>query len=293
MELAPIPVNEIERLRALYALEILDTKPDELFDRVTRIARELFDVLITAISFVDKDRIWFKSIQGLEGSEISRCTSFCGHSICLKTTDNLDSRILEISDTQQDSRFSDNPLVIGEPGIRYYMGFVLQSGTGENLGTLCLLDTHARNSSEQERKLLVDLSLMIQGRLNEMTVSTITSNFNFEDVAIVSKIAQNVFDEMNALLKKRGICIGEWRVLDKVAQSDFATPSKICQQIGISPQKLSRVLEILEAKGLISRRYNVNEDRRKIKLECNELGQELWRYGKMVSDRVVNQLREK
>ena len=293
MKLAPIPVNEIERLRALYALEILDTKPDKLFDRITRIARELFNVPITAVSFVDKDRIWFKSIQGLAGSEISRCTSFCGHSICIDTSDNMDSRIFEISDTQLDSRFLDNPLVIEEPSIRYYMGFVLQSGNGENLGTLCLLDTQPRNSSKQEKKLLVDLGLMIQEKLNEMTVSTITSSFNLEDITIVSNITQNIFAEINALLKKRGLGIREWRVLDKVAQLEFATPTIICEQMSISPPKLSKILDVLEAKGLILRRYNANEDRRKIKIECNEQGHELWRYGKIVSSRVLNQLSEK
>ena len=75
MKIAPIPINEYERLRALYALNILDTKPDEAFNRITRICKQLFNVESSAVCFVDEERVWFKSIQGIKASEIPRSTS--------------------------------------------------------------------------------------------------------------------------------------------------------------------------------------------------------------------------
>ena len=289
MKIAPIPVNEYERLRALYALNVLNTKPDEVFNRVTRICRELFHAESSAVCFVDDERVWLKSTQGISATEIPRSTSICGHTICQAVSTDVNSRICEITDTKQDARFEDNPLVMDEPKIRYYMAFILQSTSGENLGTLCILDKEPRKASDQERRLFIDLGLMLQEKLNEIAVD---SNFNLEDVALVSNITYRVFEEMNTLLKKRGISIMEWRVLDKVAQLQIATPSKISQQIGLSPSQISKMIGNLESKGLIERMFNVDDDRRVTQLKCNKRGRDIWQYGQRIGDQVVNQLRD-
>lgn len=289
MKFAPIPVNEHERLRALYALDVLNTKPDEVFNRVTRICRKLFNTTSSAVCFVDSESVSLKSKQGISAAEIPRSTSICGHTICQEVSADVNSRICEIPDTEKDIRFKDNPLVMDEPRIRYYMAFILQSTTGKNLGTLCILDKEPRKASDQERKLFIDLGLMVQEKLNEITVD---SNFNIEDVALVSNITYRVFEEMNTLLKKRGISVMEWRVLDKVAQLEMATPSKVSQLIGLSPSQISKIIGILESKRLIERIFNVDDDRRVTQLKCNELGKDIWQYGQRIGDQVVNQLRE-
>lgn len=121
------PDNEVQRLRHLNTLAILDTAAEERFDRITRLARRLFNVPIALISLVDENRQWFKSCYGLNVSETSRDISFCGHAI-------LGKKVFVIEDASQDPRFADNPLVTDAPNIRFYAGVSLairrQFGTG-------------------------------------------------------------------------------------------------------------------------------------------------------------------
>lgn len=149
------PDNEAVRLKNLHSLKLLDTAPEERFDRLTRLARRLFDVPIALVSLVDANRQWFKSSAGLDGSETPRDVSFCGHAI-------LQDQILEICDAKQDERFHDNPLVTDKPGIRFYAGYPLGLADGSKLGTLCLLDTRPRTLNDEERELLRDLARMAE-----------------------------------------------------------------------------------------------------------------------------------
>ncbi|ROM75644.1 GGDEF domain-containing protein [Pseudomonas brassicacearum] len=149
------PDNEAVRLKNLHSLKLLDTAPEERFDRLTRLARRLFDVPIALVSLVDANRQWFKSSAGLDVSETPREVSFCGHAI-------LQDQILEIRDAEQDERFHDNPLVTDKPGIRFYAGYPLGLADGSKLGTLCLLDTRPRTLNDEERELLRDLARMAE-----------------------------------------------------------------------------------------------------------------------------------
>ena len=149
------PDDEAVRLKKLHSLKLLDTAPEERFDRLTRLARRLFDVPIALVSLVDANRQWFKSGVGLDVSETPREVSFCGHAI-------LQDQILEISDAELDERFRDNPLVTREPGIRFYAGHPLGLEDGSRLGTLCLIDTRPRVLDDEERELLRDLARMAE-----------------------------------------------------------------------------------------------------------------------------------
>lgn len=149
------PDNEAARLKNLRSLKLLDTAPEERFDRLTRLARRLFDVPIALVSLVDANRQWFKSNVGMDASETSREISFCGHAI-------LQDQIMEICDAEQDERFRDNPLVTAKPGIRFYAGYPLGMDDGSMLGTLCLLDTRPRKLNDEERELLRDLARMAE-----------------------------------------------------------------------------------------------------------------------------------
>jgi diguanylate cyclase (GGDEF)-like protein len=165
--LAPAkPVHEEERVHALHALNILDTRPEERFDRLTRLARRLFDVPIALVSLVDSDRQWFKSCQGMAATETSRDVSFCAHAI-------LSDQILMVPDAGSDERFHDNPLVTGDPKIRFYAGCPLKVGNGSNVGTLCLLDTRPRVLDAEERGLLLDLASMAEREIAALQLASI------------------------------------------------------------------------------------------------------------------------
>lgn len=129
--------GEPDRLHALHRLGILDTPPEETFDRFARIARTLFDVPIALLSLIDADRQWFKARVGLAVESTPRDLAFCAHAI-------HGSTVMEVTDASEDPRFSDNPLVTGPPGIRYYAGAPLVTRDGYRLGTLCLIDTRHR-----------------------------------------------------------------------------------------------------------------------------------------------------
>ncbi|HDY7421388.1 TPA: sensor domain-containing diguanylate cyclase [Vibrio vulnificus] len=152
------PDNEPQRIADLHSLNILDTAAEERFDRVTRIARRLFDVPIALVSLVDEDRQWFKSCFGLDASETPRDISFCGHAI-------LGADTLIVEDASQDARFADNPLVTGEPHIRFYAGVPLFYEDKSCLGTLCIIDSKPRTLNEDERLDLIDLAKMAEREL--------------------------------------------------------------------------------------------------------------------------------
>jgi PAS domain S-box-containing protein len=150
--------NEAQRLAALHGLAILDTPPEERFDRITRTAARLFDVPIALISLVDADRQWFKSCVGLSVSETSRSVSFCAHTI-------LGADVLLIPDTHDDPRFVDHPWVASAPHIRFYAGCPLLTPDGSRVGTLCVIDWRPRRFSEDQRQSLRDLAAWAEREL--------------------------------------------------------------------------------------------------------------------------------
>lgn len=154
-ERAPLPDDEEARLRALHELCILDTAPEERFDRYTRLASALFDVPIALVSLVNSDRQWFKSHQGLDAVETPRDMAFCAHAI---TQDS----VFVVNDAIQDPRFADNPLVTGEPHVRFYAGVPLKLAHGSRIGTLCLIDNRPRELDETKLDLLRDLGKMLE-----------------------------------------------------------------------------------------------------------------------------------
>ena len=148
---AAIPDDEEQRIASLRELRILDTEPDEGFDRVTRLAAALFDVPIAMITLVDEDRQWFKSCVGLSMKESSRDAAFCAHVVHSREP-------MIVDDAFQDGRFADNPLVINEPRIRFYAGYPLILDNGSCIGTLCLIDTRPRTLNRPDLERLHDLA---------------------------------------------------------------------------------------------------------------------------------------
>lgn len=155
----PMPTGEAARLAALDAYEAFGTAPEESFDRITRIAARVLHVPIALISLVGQDRQWLKSCVGLPGvQETSREFAFCAHTI-------LRNEALVVSDAVQDARFRDNPLVTGDPGIRFYLGFPLRTPSGQNVGTLCAIDTEPRSPTDDDLRTIEELAALAVSEL--------------------------------------------------------------------------------------------------------------------------------
>jgi signal transduction histidine kinase len=161
---APIPTDEEARLKSLQGLKLLDTLPEERFDRITRIATVLFDVPISTVTLVDSRREWFKSCQGLPVREGERAISFCGHAV-------LDDDPLIIPDAKDDPRFAQNPMVIDKPFIRFYAGIPLKSADGRRVGAFCIKDHNPREFPSEKVKLLKALSAWAELELNAFELS--------------------------------------------------------------------------------------------------------------------------
>jgi diguanylate cyclase (GGDEF)-like protein len=166
MQKPELPDDESMRLDGLKSLNILDTQPEERFDRLTRMARRVFDVPIALVSLVDENRQWFKSCIGLDVSETSRDISFCGHAI-------LDNEVFIIPDAKEDERFFDNPLVTDAPYIRFYAGCPLRLLDGSRLGTLCIIDREPREFTEDDIEILKDLAAMAERELAGLQLATV------------------------------------------------------------------------------------------------------------------------
>ncbi len=156
---APLPANEAQRLQALYRLAILDSPPEERFDRITRLAARLFGVPIALISLVDVDRQWFKSRSGGVGPQTSREASLCAHAI-------LEPRAMVVNDALDDDRFADNPLVLSEPRLRFYAGHPIAAPDGSPVGTLCLVDHQPRHFDAADLRVLSDLAALVERELH-------------------------------------------------------------------------------------------------------------------------------
>jgi diguanylate cyclase (GGDEF)-like protein len=176
MRSAALPVDEMSRLETLHQIALLDTAPEERFDRLTRMAKRMFGVPIALVGLVDSERVWFKARIGLAAREFPRDLSLCGHAI-------LGDGLLLVPDTLQDARFFDNPAVLGPPHIRFYAGHPLCVGAGK-MGTLCLIDHVPRLFGTDDQALLRDLAVMAERELVAVQLA--------------------VTDELTGLANKRG-----------------------------------------------------------------------------------------
>jgi len=161
MQKAPIPEFEDERLSALKNLKLLDTDPEERFDSITKKVTQVFSVPISTVTLIDKNREWYKSVQGLDTKEGPRETSFCGHALTHEI-------VFVVEDTLKDPRFADNPMVIGGPKIRFYVGKALYDHKSKlPVGVLCMKDYKPRKFSLNDMSKFLEIAEEAEREINK------------------------------------------------------------------------------------------------------------------------------
>jgi len=163
-------LKEQNRLSALLKLKVLDSPYETIFDTITRLASDVCDTPIALITLVDDKRQWFKSSVGMGSvTETPREISFCTHTI-------KNDHLFEVTDAAQDERFWDNPLVTGNPDIRFYCGAPIKLPMGENIGTLCVIDTKPNYLNEYQRKTIEGLATLVSQLLVLREINLKNSN---------------------------------------------------------------------------------------------------------------------
>ena len=164
---AGVPPDDANRVRALRSLQVLDTAPEERFDRIARLTRALFGAPMVGVNLVDAERVWSKARIGLPAAEYPRDTSFCSHVV-------HGAAPLVVEDALRDPRFRDNPQVIGEPRVRFYAGHPIHA-MGHLMGSLCVADSQPREFSAAERSHLADLAALVERELAGAELATTDS----------------------------------------------------------------------------------------------------------------------
>ena len=147
MKVYPTPENEIERLRVLNEYAILDTISEKEYESITQLASYICNVPIALVSLIDQNRQWFKASVGLDASETSRKDSFCQYTI-------MNNHVFEVENATEHELFFDNPLVLGDPNIRFYAGAPLLNKNGFVMGSLCVIDTEPKKLNEEQKNAL-------------------------------------------------------------------------------------------------------------------------------------------
>lgn len=228
MEVAAVPSNEEQRLEDLHELGLLDTLPEGDFDNISQLAAAICQTPISLITLIDKDRQWFKARKGMDATETSRDLSFCAHAI------NKPGELMVVPDSRKDDRFKDNPLVTGDPHIIFYAGMPLVNSKGHAFGSLCVIDDHPRQLSEQQLDSLRALAYQVMRlldlrrlnlKLSKQQLELASKNQELEKFAyVVSHDIKSPLNNMMALthlLKSGGSNLDDESIqcIDQIHQS--------------------------------------------------------------------------
>jgi signal transduction histidine kinase len=189
---ALLPTNEAARLATLAETGALDTPPEPAFDGLTALAAQICQAPIALVSLLDTDRQWFKSRCGLSMTETPRAMAICAHAI-------LSEQTLVIPDTHLDPRTADNPLVTGEPHIRFYAGVPLVQPNGTVLGTLCVIDTQPRSLSDSQLQALNTLGLQASSQLTLRRAQNLATTVQEAKNEFLRSVSHNVRTPLTAI----------------------------------------------------------------------------------------------
>lgn len=227
MQAPPIPENEKERLKELYRFAILDTEQEQDFEHLVQLASQICDVPMSLVSLVDADRQWFKAKVGIADDETDRRVSFCAHAI-------LNDGVFEVKDATSDNRFFDNPLVTGNPNIRFYAGMPLVTENGYKLGTFCILDSKPRDLTPTQEFSLKTLAHQAMSLLNLRVKNMELNRVNNLQNKLISIIAHDV---RNPLASLKGII--------ELRQTDIITEEEADEMLGLASGQLEATIDMV------------------------------------------------
>ncbi len=188
---AALPEGENDRIKKLLSYKVLDTDAETAYNDLIAIAAQICDTPISLVSMVDRDRQWFKAKVGIEANETPRDLAFCAHAI-------LRPEVMVVPDARLDPRFSTNPLVVGEPFIRFYAGAPLITPDGYALGTLCVVDSEPKTLTSIQVEALEALARLVVGQLEmRLTLQQLTKEVDEKEAA------QSALEQANASLEAR------------------------------------------------------------------------------------------
>lgn len=189
----PLPIDEETRLKALYRYEILDTESEQEYDDIAMLAAQICGTPMANISLIDRNRQWLKAKIGIEGREVPREIAFCSYTIHHKNGNSM-----VVNDTLSDERFARNPLVTGDPNIRFYAGAPLITPDNFALGALCVIDSEPRELSAEQLNALEALARQTTIKLELRRTSALLKAAN-EELRNLS-----LTDDLTGLYNRRG-----------------------------------------------------------------------------------------
>ena len=266
---APVHPDESARLQDLIRLEVLDTEDEAAFDDITQLASIICGTNISLISLVDTDRQWFKSKVGLGAAETGRDIAFCSHAI-------LQEQVFEVSDTLEDERFSDNPLVTDDPSIRFYAGAPLITDNGFPIGTLCVIDQEPKTLTADQTLALKTLAKQVISQLELRLHNRQLARMQKEQEQLLAMMAHDLRSPFNGIL-------GLSRILHE--KSDSVTPERVQAMSSSILESSIKVYQLLDELLQWSRNrlgaVTVNLENvsvEKLTLETIEFMQEAFKY---------------
>jgi signal transduction histidine kinase len=186
------PIDEAERLRTLYSYQLLDTRSEASLDRLVAVAANACETPIGLLTVVDESRQWFKARVGLDMQETDREISFCAHAVASDAP-------LIVEDALTDPRFADNPLVVDQPGVRFYAGVPIHANNGQALGTLCVIDHVPREFMPNHRQVLEGIAREIEARFEIRRISIERKILVEERAILTNMILQDAAAVLTAL----------------------------------------------------------------------------------------------
>ncbi|MGB0467167.1 MAG: GAF domain-containing sensor histidine kinase [Pontibacterium sp.] len=246
MKSAVFPENEVERIRKLDELGILDTLEEQAYDDLTTLAAQICDTPIALVSLVDRDRQWFKSHYGLDARETPREVAFCSHAI-------LQDDVFVIEDSGQDERFFDNPLVTGAPYVKFYAGVPLVMSDNLKLGTLCVIANEARTLSASQQQSLKALARQVVSQLElRLKIKKLESLDNAKD-EFISMVSHELRTPLTSVTGSLSLLFN-----NKVGQLDEKQHSLVGIAVRNSDRLLSLVNDILDLAKLEAGKFEID-----------------------------------